>query len=239
MRIGMGDIAREGQGVARFGSMRFSIDLNYQRPGMNVQQLTGAWGMSLAAVRLTRPQSPLPQLYNARRLGVCDQHAAATVLTLPKHSACARRGQFHLRGGWLHQRRESHTKCLAQFQQRAQAGIRGTLFNVDEHPPANAGGITELIKRPVPIQPLSSDSGSDRFSYGVTVLHHKCILMHIGCIARAPLPKVDGSNMSQEVSQRASYEVLRDRIRSVSVSREPHETRGERMKHQVRRRLRC
>ena len=158
----MGQVAGEPSRVSggEYLSVVACPDLNLAV--QDQEQLAGARRVRRARVTLTRPERPVPQLGDIRRLGPGDEHGLPAGLAPPQHRGGTGPGDPQPgRAVHIDQRGQPDAERVADQQQRRDARVSRALLDADQHPAADATALGQLVQRPAPAVPALPDPAAD------------------------------------------------------------------------------
>jgi hypothetical protein len=145
----------------------------------HLRKFSGAGCVRFTDIAVAGRQRPVPQLGDVWRLGTGDQHTTATRRARPQRRALPGPDHPHRHGRRrLDQRRQTHSERVPEPQQRAHAGVGGTLLDMDEHPSADSGRCGELVQGPAPNLSFLLDPGADRQRQRCRTVIHWCSILH-------------------------------------------------------------
>ena len=127
------------------------------------EQLAGSRRVRLGGVAFARPERPVPQLGDVRRLGAGHEHGLPAELAPPQHRGRAGPGDpqprriVHLDEGG-----QPDAERVADQQQRRDARVSRALLDADQHPAADARAPSQLVQGPAPAVASLPDPAADR-----------------------------------------------------------------------------
>ena len=142
-------------GVLAYSELKLTVE--------DEEQLAGSRRVRLAGVALARPERPVPQLGDVRRLGAGHEYGLPAELAPPQHRGAAGPGDPQPgRAVHIDQRGQPDAERVTDEQQRRDARISRALLDADQHPAADARPLGQLVQRPAPAVPSLPDPAADR-----------------------------------------------------------------------------
>ena len=127
------------------------------------EQLAGSRRVRLAGVALARPERPVPQLGDVRRVSAGDEHGLPAELPPPQHRGGAGPGDPQPgRAVHIDERGQPYAERVTDEKQRRDTRVSRAMLDADQHSAADARALGQLVQGPATAVPSLPDPAADR-----------------------------------------------------------------------------